>query len=81
MRQGGTPATFTNKVDPVIGRVDLTFVRTGDTLGASGSGLLAAILFDAVGTGSSQLNVSGVATDPTRSTIPVQFVPASIVVR
>ena len=81
LRQGGTTASFTNKVDAVIGRVDLTFVRTGDTLGASGSGLLAAILFDAVGTGSSQLNVSGVATDPTGSTIPVQFIPASIVMR
>jgi type II secretory pathway component GspD/PulD (secretin) len=81
LRQGGTPATFTNKVDSTIGRIDLTFVRTGDTVGASGSGLLAGILFDAVGTGTSQLNVSGVATDPSGSTIPVQFVPASVVVR
>ena len=47
-----------------IGRVDLTFVRTGDATGASGSGLLAGILFDAVGTGTSQLTVSGVASDP-----------------
>src|SRR5206468_1618476 len=55
LRQGGTPATFTNKVDATIGRVDLTFVRTGDTVGASGQGLLAGIMFDAVGTGSSSL--------------------------
>jgi general secretion pathway protein D len=81
LRQGGTPATFTHREDATIGRVDMTFVRTGDTLGASGSGLLAAILFDAVGTGSSQLNVSGVATDPAGSNIPIQFVPATIVVR
>jgi general secretion pathway protein D len=81
LRQGGTNVTFTHREDATLGRVDLTFVRAGDTLGASGSGLLAAILFDAVGTGSSQLNVSGVAADPTGSTIPVQFVPATIVVR
>jgi type II secretory pathway component GspD/PulD (secretin) len=81
MRQGGTPATFTNKVDATIGRIDVTFVRTGDTTGASGSGLIAGILFDAVGTGTSQLNVSGVATDPGGSTIPIQFGPASVVVR
>jgi general secretion pathway protein D len=81
LRQGGTPAAFTHREDPTIGRVDMTFVRTGDTLGASGSGLLASLLFDAVGTGSSQLNVSGVATDPTGATIPIQFVPATIVVR
>jgi general secretion pathway protein D len=81
LRQGGTPATFTNKVDATIGRIDLTFVRTGDAVGASGSGLLAGITFDAVGTGTSQLNVSGVATDPKGSTIPIQFIPATVVVR
>jgi general secretion pathway protein D len=81
MRQGAAPATFTNKVDGTIGRVDLTFVRTGDATGASGSGLLAGILFDAVGTGTSQLTVSGVASDPGGSAIQIQFVPASVVVR
>jgi general secretion pathway protein D len=81
LRQGGANVTFTNKVDTTIGRIDLTFVRTGDAVGASGSGLLAGIMFDAVGTGSSQLNLSGVATTPNGSTVPIQFVPASIVVR
>jgi len=81
LRQGGVPATFTNKVDATIGRIDLTFVRTGDALGASGSGLLATILFDAVGTGTSQLNVNGVAADPKGSTLPIQFIPATVVVR
>ena len=81
LRQGGVPAAFTNKVDATIGRIDLTFVRTGDALGASGSGLLATILFDAVGTGTSQLNVNGVAADPKGSTLPIQFIPATVVVR
>src|SRR5207247_10213115 len=81
LRQGGTPATFTNKVDATIGRVDLTFVRTGDTVGASGSGLLAGIIFDAVGSGTSQITVSGMATDPAGATLPLQFIPAAIAVR
>jgi hypothetical protein len=81
LRQGGASVTFTNKVDATLGRVDLTFVRASDTVGASGSGLLAGITFDAVGTGTSQLNVSGVATDPGGSTIPIQFTPATVVVR
>jgi hypothetical protein len=50
-------------------------------VGASGSGLLAALQFDAVGAGTSQLAVSGVLANPAGGTIPVQFVPASVVVR
>ena len=34
--------------DASAGRIDLAFVRTGDSIGASGSGLLAGIQFDAV---------------------------------
>jgi len=70
-----------SKVDAATGRVDLTFVRTGDTIGASGSGLLSGIMFDAVGAGTSQMNVSGVATDPSGANLPLQFSPISIVVR
>ena len=81
LRQGGVTVTFNNKTDANIGRVDLTFTRVGDVVGASGSGLLASIMFDAVGTGTSQMNVNGTATDPRGSTIPVQFMPISIVVR
>ena len=81
LRQGGVNVVFTPNTDAATGRIDLTFVRTGDAVGASGSGLLAAISFDAVATGSSPLTVSGVATNPTGGTIPLQFVPASVVVR
>ena len=41
MRQGGVAAQFTQQVDPAGGRVDLTCVRNGDAVGASGSGLVA----------------------------------------
>jgi general secretion pathway protein D len=81
LRQGGANVVFTPNVDAAIGRIDLTFVRTGDALGANGTGLLAGIQFDAVGTGTSQLTVSGMVTNPTGGTVPVTFVPASVVVR
>ena len=81
LRQGGVNVVFTPNADTATGRIDLTFVRTGDAVGASGSGLLAALQFDAVATGSSSLTVSGVATTPTGGTIPLQFVPGSVVVR
>ena len=81
LRQGGVNVVFTPNTDPATGRIDLTFVRTGDSVGASGSGLLAAIQFDAVASGTSSLTVSGVAANPTGGTIPLQFAPATIVVR
>jgi hypothetical protein len=64
-----------------MGRIDITVARTGDATGASGSGLLAAILFDAIGPGPSPLSLNGVATQPDGAVVPVQFVPSSIVVR
>jgi hypothetical protein len=81
MRQGAVNVVFTPNLDPATGRIDLTLVRTGDTVGASGSGLLAAIQFDAIGSGSSSLTVSGVAANPTGGSVPLQFVPGTVVVR
>lgn len=81
LRQGGMNVVFTPNTDAGIGRIDLAFVRTGDKVGASGSGLLAALQFDAVGAGTSQLTLSGVVANPTGAMIPVQFVPASVIVR
>jgi hypothetical protein len=81
MRQGAANVVFTPNSDAATGRIDLAFVRTGDSVGASGSGLLAAVQFDAVGPGTSQLSVSGVVANPTGGPIAVQFVPASVVVR
>jgi general secretion pathway protein D len=81
MRQGGANVTFTQQVDGTIGRVDLTIVRTGDAVGASGAGLLAAILFDAVAPGTSTFSLSGVATAPGGAAVALQFAPASVQVR
>jgi hypothetical protein len=82
LRQTSGPnVVFTPSNDAATGRIDLVFVRTGDTIGASGTGLLASLQFDAVGAGTSQLTVSGVMQNPTGGTIPVRFSPATIVVR
>lgn len=81
LRQGAMNVVFTPNTDAATGRIDLAFVRPGDKVGASGSGLLAALQFDAVGTGTSQLTISGVLANPTGGTVSAQFVPATIVVR
>jgi general secretion pathway protein D len=81
MRQGGVVASFTPRIDIGAGRVDIAVTRSGDQAGASGSGLLAALLFDAVGPGNSLIQVSGVASNPEGGAIPLQFSPVSVTVR
>jgi type II secretory pathway component GspD/PulD (secretin) len=73
MRTGGITATFTQQVDAATGRVDIAIVRTGDQTGVAGTGLLAAIVFDAVGGGPANLAVTGAATAPRGTPVPLQF--------
>jgi general secretion pathway protein D len=81
MRQGGVTANFTPRIDVATGRVDIAVARSGDQAGASGSGLLAALLFDAVGPGNSLIQVSGVASNPEGGALPLLFTPVSVTVR
>jgi hypothetical protein len=81
MRQGGVQATFTQNVDAAGGRVDIAVVRGGDVLGASGTGVLAAILFDAVAPGTSPLTLSGVGTLVGAGAAPLQFQPVTVTVK
>jgi type II secretory pathway component GspD/PulD (secretin) len=81
LKQGGAPATFTPRIDAVAGRVDIAIARPGDQVGASGAGLLAALLFDAVGPGSSNIQVAGVATSPDGAAVTLQFSPVTVTVR
>jgi hypothetical protein len=78
MRTGGATATFTQNVDAASGRVDIAIVRSSDTTGVAGTGLLAAVLFDAVGGGPANFAVTGTSTGPRGTAIPLQFatVPA-----
>jgi general secretion pathway protein D len=81
MRQGGVPTTFTPRIDAAAGRVDIAVTRTGDQAGASGTGLIASLLFDAVGPGSSLIQVSGVASSPEGAPLTLQFSPVTVTVR
>ena len=81
MRQGGITASFTPRIDAANGRVDIAIARTGDQTGALGTGLLAALLIDPIAPGSSVLSVTGVASAPDGSAIPLTFSPVTVVVR
>jgi len=81
MRQGGGTASFTPRIDAAAGRVDIAVTRPGDQTGASGGGLLASLLFDAVGAGGSMIQVSGVATAPDGTMLALQFAPVTVTVR
>jgi len=81
MRQGGTDVTFTHQVDAAGGRIDVTLTRAADSTGASGTGLLAAVLFDAIAPGSSTLAPSGIATGPGGTPVTLQLAPATITVK
>jgi general secretion pathway protein D len=81
MRQGGVGTSFTPKIDPSGGRVDIAITRTADQVGASGAGLLAALVFDAVSVGGSSLSVSGVASTPEGTPVALQFSPVTVTVR
>jgi len=75
MRAGGAQATFTQRVDAAAGRIDVAILRTGDATGVAGTGLLAAVLFDAVGGGAGNLAVTGTATAPGGTAASLQITP------
>lgn len=79
MRSGGSNATFTNQVGQ--GRVDVTIVRSADSTGATGTGLLFSVLFDAVAAGTAGLGISGTATGPGGAPMSLQFRPAVITIQ
>ncbi len=81
MRQGSATATFTPRIDAEAGRVDIAISRSGDRTGASGAGLLAALVFDAIGPGTSMIQVAGVASTPDGGAVPMQFNPVTVTVR
>jgi general secretion pathway protein D len=81
MRQGGVTTSFTPRIDAPAGRVDIAITRTADQAGASGAGLLAALLFDGVGPGSSVIQVNGVGNTPEGAAVSLQFSPVTVTVR
>jgi general secretion pathway protein D len=81
MRQGGIAVSFTQQVDAAMGRIDLSLTRTTDTTGATGSGLLAAVLFEPTAPGSATFQLSGTARMPDGTPVELRFEPVSVSVR
>jgi general secretion pathway protein D len=80
MRAGVPNTAFAQQSDTAAGRIDITISRSGDVVGASGSGPLAAVVFDAIAPGTVSFRVSGTATGP-GGNIPLQFTPATVTVK
>ena len=81
MRQGDGQVTFVQQVDTTQGRIDLALSRTNDAVGASGGGVIAAVIFEAVAPGPVVLTPSGLGFTPEGSTLSVEFSPVTLTVR
>jgi len=81
MRQGGVAASFSQQIDPVAGRVDVTVVRGQDVVGASGTGLVAALVVEPVAAGSTSFGIAGTASGPGGAPVAVTATPAAVTVK
>ena len=81
MRQGGAEVTFTHQVDRGGGRIDLVAARPGEPLGAAGSGVLAAVIFEALRPGEAPIIPSGLGLTPAGGPVELDFTPADAVIR
>jgi hypothetical protein len=79
MRSGGHNATFNSQIGN--GRIDIVIIRSADSTGATGTGLLGAVMFDAIAPGSSTIGLSGTATGPGGTTMGLVFRPATVPVQ
>jgi general secretion pathway protein D len=79
MRSGGVTVAFSQQVTG--NRIDITIARGADDTGASGTGLLAAILLDAIAPGSATFTVSGSATGPGGTAMGLRFMPVTITIQ
>jgi general secretion pathway protein D len=76
MRAGGINVVFAQSVSG--NRIDITLTRAADSTGASGTGLLAAVLFDAIAPGAATLSLSGSATGPGGTAMGLRFTPVTV---
>ncbi|HWW86363.1 MAG TPA: FecR domain-containing protein [Vicinamibacterales bacterium] len=79
MRSGGVNVTFSQQVSG--NRIDITLARAADATGASGTGLLAAVLFTPIASGSVTLQLSGTATGPGGTAMGLRFSPVTVTVQ
>jgi general secretion pathway protein D len=79
MRAGGVNVAFSQQASG--NRVDITLARGADATGASGTGVLAAVLFDAIAPGAVTLTLSGSATGPGGAAMGLRFSPVTVTVQ
>jgi hypothetical protein len=79
MKSGGVNVAFTQQVG--ANRIDITLVRAADATGASGTGALAAVLFDAIAPGTAVFSASGTATAPGGVPMGLRFAPATAMIQ
>jgi general secretion pathway protein D len=79
MRAGGVNVAFSQQAQS--NRVDITLARGADATGASGTGVLAAVLFDAIAPGPVTLTLSGSATGPGGTAMGLRFTPVTVTVQ
>jgi len=79
LRSGGVAVVFSQAVSG--NRIDLSLSRGADTIGASGTGVLSAILFDAIAPGAATLSLSGTATGPGGAIMGLRFAPVTVTVQ
>lgn len=79
LRSGGVAVVFSQAVNG--NRIDLSLSRSADSIGASGTGVLSAILFDAIAPGAATLSLSGTATGPGGAIMGLRFAPVTVTVQ
>ena len=79
LRAGGVPVVFTQAVNG--NRIDISLARGADATGASGTGVLSAVLFDAIAPGPVTMTLSGTATGPGGAAMGLRFVPVTVTVQ
>jgi hypothetical protein len=79
LRAGGVPVVFTQSASG--NRIDISLSRGADATGASGTGVLAAILFDAIASGPVTMTLSGSATGPGGAAMGLRFTPVTVTVQ
>jgi hypothetical protein len=79
--QGGVQQVFNQNINATEGRVDISVSRGADQTGATGTGLLASLVVEAIAPGTATFSLSGVGAMPDGRTVPVTFVPATVTVK
>jgi general secretion pathway protein D len=80
LRGNGIPVVFTQSASSP-NRIDISLTRAADAIGASGTGVLAAVLFNAIAPGPVTLTLSGTATGPGGAAMGLRFAPVTVTVQ